>query len=103
METNGKVSRTHRTESEIKEILKDYEENDLSVKDFCELYSISEQTLYNWRSKYHSKSAEETTGFIAMELGTASSPGLFAELEVPGKMILRLYQAVTPDFLKTFM
>ncbi len=97
----NKPSRQQRSEAEIKEILKEYEESNLTVREFCELYSISEQTLYNWRNKYYPK-VEEPGHFVTMELATPGAAGIFAELEMQGKT-LRFFQPVSAEFFKALM
>ena len=101
METTIKPARQQRTEAEIKEILKEYEDSNLTVREFCELFSISEQTLYNWRNKCLVKS-EESGEFIPMNVPAHVSASLFAEIEVPGK-IFRLFHPASPDFFKSLM
>lgn len=100
-ETTIKPARQQRSEAEIKEILKEYEESNLTVREFCELFSISEQTLYNWRNKFFPK-GEEPGEFIPMSLPVATPAGIFAEIEVKGK-IFRFYHPVSADFFKALM
>jgi hypothetical protein len=100
MENSAKKARVQRSEAEIRSILKEHDSSNVSVREFCEIYEIHEATFYNWRNKYGPKS-ERTSGFIEMELGgtTAGSP-LFAEIELPGKGIIRLFQKVEPSYFK---
>jgi transposase-like protein len=103
MENSAKTSRVQRSEAEIRSILKEHESNKVSVKEFCEIYEIHEATFYNWRKKYGPK-AEKTGGFIEMELGGgAAESSLFAEIELPGKGIIRLFQKVEPSYFKALL
>jgi hypothetical protein len=55
MENSNKPSRSYRSDEEIKTLLKEFEESNVTVKEFCEIYSVSEPTFYSWRSKYAPK------------------------------------------------
>ena len=60
---NGSAAkqRIHRSEEEILKHLSDQEECDISVKEYCEMFDINEQTFNSWIKKYRSK--EEEKGF----------------------------------------
>jgi hypothetical protein len=101
METTSKPARQQRSEAEIKTFLSEHEQSDLTVKEFCELYDISEQTFYNWRNKYQPKT-EKGEVFVPLQLAEPTSE-LFAEIDVPGKMIIRLYRQMDASFFKSLM
>jgi hypothetical protein len=73
----------------------------MSVKEFCELYQISEPTFYTWRNKYQPRIAKEEA-FIPLKFSEPTS-SLFAEIEVPGKVIFRIFHAVDVSFFKALM
>jgi len=103
MENSAKTSRSRRSEAEIRSILKEHESSNVSVKEICETYEIHEATFYNWRKKYGPK-AEKAGGFIEMELGgSAAESSLFAEIELPGKGVIRLFQKVEPSYVKALL
>jgi hypothetical protein len=101
--TPVKQSRVQRSESEIRALLKEQEESNVTVKEFCEIYSIHQATLYNWRKKYNHK-IRKPEEFIALQI---SEPGrdtsLFAEIELSGKVMIRLFQKVDPSYFKAFL
>ena len=103
MENSPKPTRVQRSESEIKAILKEQETSNVTVKEFCEIYDIHEATFYNWRNKYGPK-VEKTGEFIEMDIGEITAePSLFAEIELPGKIVLRLFQKVDPSYFKALI
>ena len=60
METTPvKSTCVQRSESEIRALLKEQEEGNVTVKEFCEIYGIHAATLYNWRKKYNLKTEKE--------------------------------------------
>jgi transposase-like protein len=103
MGNSPKPTRVQRSESEIKAILKEQEASNVTVKEFCEIYDIHEATFYNWRNKYGPK-VEKAGEFIEMEIGEITAePSLFAEIELPGKIVLRLFQKVDPSYFKALI
>lgn len=101
MEPTTKPPRQQRSEAEILDLLSEHAQSDFTVKDFCELYEISEPTFYNWRKKYHPR-VEKEESFIPLEFSVPPS-SLFAEIEVPGKVIFRLFQPMDVAFFKALM
>jgi hypothetical protein len=101
METPAKPIRQQRTEAEIKALLSEHEQSDFSVREFCELYDISEQTFYNWRNKFSPK-IEKEESFIPLQLSVPTS-SLFAEIELPGKAVYRFFQPVDAAFIKALL
>jgi transposase-like protein len=98
-----KATRVQRSESEIRAMLKEQEESNVTVKEFCEIYGMHEATLYNWRKKYNPKS-EKPEEFIALQINeTGRSSSLFAEIELPGKVMIRLFQKVDPSYFKALL
>ncbi len=104
MENSNKPQRSYRSEEEIKTLLKEFEGSDVTIKEFCEIYSISEATFYSWRNKYAPKN-EKQGEFITLVNDLPSSAGsyIFAELELPSKTIVRFFEKVDADFIKALM
>jgi hypothetical protein len=100
METSSKPHRQQRPEAEIKALLSEHERSNLTVKEFCELYEISEQTFYNWRNKHFPKVEKEET-FVELNLPASSLPS--AEIELPGKGIIRFFYPLDASFVKSLM
>jgi putative transposase len=100
MENSQKPTRMQRSESEIRAILKEQESGNVTVKEVCKIYGIHEATFYNWRNRYGPK-AIKASEFIEMEIGQIDAePSLFAEVELPGKIVIRLFQKVDPSYFK---
>jgi transposase-like protein len=101
--TPVKPTRVQRSESEIRALLKEQEESNVTVKEFCEIYGIHEATLYNWRKRYNPKIGKPEE-FIALQISeTGRSSSLFAEIELPGKAMIRLFQKVDPSYFKALL
>jgi hypothetical protein len=96
---NGKAM-VRRSEEEIQKHLCNQEKSGFTVKEYCEMYDIVEQTFYTWLKKYRTKPEEGPAGFAQIELVPASSsrPQLFAEV---GN--IRLYKEVPAEYLKALL
>lgn len=73
----------------------------ITAKEFCRQHNIAEGCFYTARKRYLNKSTAEKKqfGFIALAPGSGSNGcSLFAE--VGG---IKLYQAVTADYLKALL
>lgn len=88
-----------RSEEEILKHLSDQEQSEFSVKEYCEMFDIVEQTFYSWIKKYRSK-PEDPAGFAQIEVipTFSSRPQLFAEV---GN--IKLYKEVSAEYLKTLL
>jgi hypothetical protein len=97
------IKHIRRSESQIRALLNKKEQNNLTVKKFCETYQIHKATFYNWRNKYNTKS-EMRESFIPVEFNDiASEARLFAEIELPQKRIVRLFDKVESSFIKALL
>ena len=110
MEQNQQVaggkSIVRRSEEEIQKILNEQEQSGLSVKEYCEMFDLVEQTFYGWLKRYRSKVAEDAKDHVAGSGGFASievvptlvneRPQLFAEIGS-----IKLYKEVSAEYLKT--
>jgi hypothetical protein len=67
--------RTSRTEDEILTLLDEYDNSNMTVKEFAEVYEISDATFYNWRNIYRNKaeSKEKCSGFASLEVVNSPS------------------------------
>jgi hypothetical protein len=104
----GGKSIVRRSEEEIQRLLNEQEQSGLTVKEYCEMYDIVEQTFYGWAKRYRSKGAEDVKdpaaqpgGFAAIEVVPTlvqDRPQLFAEI---GN--IKLYKEVPAEYLKTLL
>lgn len=103
MDNLSRARRVQRSELEIRAILQEQQTSNVSIKELCEIYEIHEATFYNWRKKYGP--VEEKPGkFIEMTVDEASAgPSLFAEVELQGKLVVRLFQKVEPSYFKALL
>ena len=103
MEVNPTKSLSkRRTSAEIRQLLREQEESSCSIKEFCAARSIVEGTFFNWRKKY-SASQEVEGNFISLRVDGSQAASLFAEIEHPGKAVIRLFRAVDCSYLKAFL
>jgi transposase-like protein len=104
MEHSNKPSRQHRNDEEVKALLKEFEESKKTVKEFCEIYSIHETTFYQWRNK-HSPKKEMQGEFIQIvnDLTAIDTSSVYAELELPSKVIVRFFEKPDVDLIKALM
>jgi hypothetical protein len=113
MEQNQQVaggkSIVRRSEEEILKYLYEQEQSGLTVKEYCEMYDIVEQTFYGWVKRYRARVAEEDVkepggmagGFASIEVVPAlvqDRPQLFAEI---GN--IKLYKEVPAEYLKALL
>jgi transposase-like protein len=93
--------RIHRSEEEILKHLSDQEESEFSVKEYCEMFDINEQTFNSWIKK-HRRSEEDEKGFTTIEIipSRDAKPQLYAEISKDG---IKLYKEVSAEFLKALL
>ena len=97
-----------RSEEEIQKYLTEQEQSGLTVKEYCDMYDIVEQTFYGWLKRYRSKVAEDVKDL-------AAGPGGFASIEVVPTLVhdrpqlfaeignIRLYKEVPAEYLKALL
>src|SRR5687767_7382867 len=98
METSVKQSHVRKSESEIRALLRKKAKSKISVQEFCKIHQIHKATFYNWRHKYGPES-EKQQKFIPVQISDiASEATLFAEIELPGKVMVRFFEKVDPSY-----
>jgi hypothetical protein len=90
------VKRSRRNAKEIKALLESFDSSEMTVKQFCTTNGLSETVFYKWRGRY--RAVEENNDFIALQVSSSSSSGLFAEVNG-----IRIYQTVSASFLKELL
>lgn len=104
MEKSPGARRVQRSESAIRAILQEQQARNMPIKELCGIYEIHEATFYNWRKRYGAVPDKAGSGFIEMEIGQRSSdPSLFAEVELRGKLVIRLFHPVEPSYFKALL
>ena len=100
---NEKQEISRRSKDQMLELLDEFDKNPgMTVKAFCQYYKITEGSFYAARKRYRAArtSQQMRSGFISIPSplfnGTAGS--LFAEVNG-----IKLYQAVSADFLKALI
>jgi transposase-like protein len=96
-------TRRYRSGEEILELLDKFDQSEgTTIKEFCRQHNINKATYYNWRTRYRSNLTKEkrSAGFIEIVPSSSSATTISAALfaEVKG---IRLYQAVSAEYLKT--
>jgi hypothetical protein len=97
-----------RSEDEIQKYLTAQEQSGLTVKEYCDMYDIVEQTFYGWLKRYRSKVTEDVKDL-------AAGPGGFASIEVVPTLVhdrpqlfaeignIKLYKEVPAEYLKALL
>ncbi len=103
MKKSLRVKHVRRSESQIKALLKEKEANNITVKEFCETYEISEAMFYNWRNRCVPE-IKKRNAFIPVRVSDAvSEASVFAEIEFSGKVMVRLFEKVDPAWFKALL
>ena len=100
---NVKPLKSRRGKEQILELLSKYDQSPkMTVKSFCKLHQISEACFYSWRKRYRSwaTSLSKQPGFISIARPAFKDPACSLFAEVNG---IKLYQAVTADYLKALV
>src|SRR5215212_8577145 len=100
MEPVNKLPRRKRSVSEIKALIEAQAESNEKVKDFCQSHQVSRALFYHWRNKYGN--SEIQTGFVHAQLESQEEPAVavFAEIDFPQQISIRLFHRVDPRYLK---
>lgn len=100
MESTIKPPRIRRNTHQIHDLLKEFDEGNVSVALFCRKHSISNGTFYKWRSRYKRKTEKKIkgAGFAAVRIIPSLGPGLFAEVNG-----IKIYQPVAASYLKELL
>jgi hypothetical protein len=100
MKHSTKLSR--RTESQIRKLLGLQEKQDITVTAFCKSHKIHKATFYNWRNKYSPMPARQQE-FVPVQFAEpiAGPATLFAEIELPSKVSIRLFHKVDVTYFKS--
>jgi hypothetical protein len=91
-----------RTEIQIRALLSLQEKQDIPVIAFCKTHKIHKATFYNWRNKYSANPAGRQE-FVPVQFAepVTGAGSLFAEIELPSKVSIRLFQKVDPSYFKS--
>ena len=100
MKHSTKLNR--RTEIQIRALLSLQEKQDIPVIAFCKTHKIHKATFYNWRNKYSANPAGRQE-FVPVQFAEpiTGAGSLFAEIELPSKVSIRLFQKVDPSYFKS--
>ena len=93
-----------KTQTEIRALLNLQEKQDTTVAAFCKAHKIQIATFYKWRERYHSKPAGQES-FVPVQLAepVAEVSILFAEIDLPSKVSIRLFQKVDVVYFKSLL
>lgn len=93
-----------RTEIQIRALLNLREKQDIPVTAFCKEHKIHKATFYNWRNKYSAHTAIRQE-FVPVQFAEpiAGTASLFAEIELPSKVSIRLFQKVEASYFKSLL
>ncbi|MDQ6728270.1 MAG: transposase [Actinomycetota bacterium] len=90
-----------RSEAQIQALLSLQEKQGIKVTAFCKAQKIHKATFYNWRNKYGG-GIKNGQGFIPVHFAEPATPAaaLFAEIELPSKVCIRLFERVDATYFK---
>ncbi len=95
-----------RSEAQIRGLLSLQAKSGIAVIRFCQAHKIHKATFYNWRNKYSGKPEKQLEEFVPLRLaepGYAAVATPFAEIELPSKVCIRLFQKVEPAYFKSLL
>ena len=97
-----RVRKPRRSRTEIRRLLRLFEQGSLTGRDFCKLHDIDKGTFNKWKSRYGVRvvtKKQEPSGFAKVDVvPSLVVPALFAE--VSG---IRIFQPVAASFLKELL
>lgn len=96
----SKSYRKRWNSQQIQNLLKEFEEGDFSVKQFCGSHNIGKATFYKWKSRYKIKTKKQDSPgrFASIQIIPSAShcqATLFAEVNG-----IKIYQPVAAAYLK---
>jgi hypothetical protein len=87
---------------QIRYLLEQKANENISMKDFCRMHGISAATYYNWQKRRVIKSEKITTRFVSGVIKHESTDDMpFIEIEKPGGVIIRLFRQMPAEFIKS--
>ena len=94
------IKRVRKTSAEIKLLLEEFDQGNISAKEFCLSHCISEAGFYKWRSRYRGSPSESKNNFVLLKEGAVPLPPSALFAEVKG---MRFYQPVSASYLKELL
>jgi putative transposase len=85
------MKRTRFTETQIVSILKEADSG-VMVKDICRKYGISDQTYYNWKSKYGGMEASDLKRLKELERELSQLKRMYAEMALENRALKDLIE-----------
>ncbi|MDQ6903942.1 MAG: transposase [Bacteroidota bacterium] len=93
-----------RSQAQIRALLSLQEKQGIAVTTFCRAHKIHKATFYNWRNKYGGN-INNGQSFTPVHFAEAAAPAatLFAEIELPSKIVVRLFDKVDASYFKSLL
>lgn len=103
MKHSTKIRR--RSETQIRELLSLQAKSGITVIRFCQAHKIHKATFYNWRNKYSGTPQRQQEEFVPLHFGehVSAAAALFAEIELPSKVCVRLFEKVDASYFKSLL
>jgi hypothetical protein len=100
----GSKKYKRKSESEIRKILSLQEKYEGPVTAFCKAQKIHKATFYNWRDKFIVKTSRPEE-FVPLQFAdpVGGTQTLFAEIELPSKVLIRLFEKVDAAYFKSLI
>jgi len=85
------MKRTRFTETQIVTVLKEVDSG-VPVKDVCRKYGISDQTYYNWKSKYGGMEASDLKKMKELERELGQLKRMYADMALENRALKDLIE-----------
>ena len=99
METKNNVQKGWRTREQKEEIILQWQQSGKSRKEFCQEQGITYNSLVGWCKQFRDRKA--SPGFTEVKVKTDS--GLFAQVQLPGGIIIDFFQSVPANYFQSFL
>lgn len=99
METKNNVQKGWRTREQKEEIILQWQQSGKSRKEFCQEQGITYNSLVGWCKQFRDRKA--SPGFTEVKVKTDSC--LFAQVQLPGGIIIDLFQSVPANYFQSFL
>ena len=100
---NDTSKQKRHSKPEILAILRLQEKSTTTVTEFCRTHKIHKATFYNWRNRFLVQN-ESREQFVALQFCEPPPlQKLFAEIELPSKVRVKLFQEVEASYFKALM
>lgn len=99
METSNNVQKGWRTREQKQELILLWQQSGKSRKEFCQEQGITYNSLVGWCKQF--KDQKASAGFTEIKIN--ESPGVFAQIQLPGGIKIEFFQSVPAEYLQSLL